>query len=285
MERSLLMNLFEEGLNFNFDVLVEWLITGGLKIIVILIAFAIIKPLGTKAIEAAINRMSQQRNITDGRNKTLQKVAVNLFSYVLLFILIMMLLSAVNIEIGPLLAGAGILGLAIGFGAQGLVSDIVTGFFLLIERQIEVEDYVTAGGYDGVVEEVGIRTTKIRSFDGTLNFVPNRNIVGVANHSRGNMRALVDIGIGYDENIDEALAVLQKVADQFAEDERFVEGPNVLGVQSLGSSDVVIRILGKTENMEQWAVERDMRKAMKEALDAADIEIPFPHQVYIQKES
>ncbi|SDP04693.1 small conductance mechanosensitive channel [Halobacillus aidingensis] len=279
------MNLFEEGLNFNFDVLVEWLITGGLKIVVILIAFAIIKPLGTKAIEAAINRMSQQRNITDGRNKTLQKVAVNLFSYVLLFILIMMLLSAVNIEIGPLLAGAGILGLAIGFGAQGLVSDIVTGFFLLIERQIEVEDYVTAGGYDGVVEEVGIRTTKIRSFDGTLNFVPNRNIVGVANHSRGNMRALVDIGIGYDENIDEALAVLQKVADQFAEDERFVEGPNVLGVQSLGSSDVVIRILGKTENMEQWAVERDMRKAMKEALDAADIEIPFPHQVYIQKES
>ncbi|WP_394219798.1 mechanosensitive ion channel family protein [Halobacillus trueperi] len=285
MERSLLMNLFEEGLNFNFDVLVEWLITGGLKIVVILIAFAIIKPLGTKAIEAAINRMSQQRNIAEGRNKTLQKISVNLFSYTLLFILIMMLLSAVNIEIGPLLAGAGILGLAIGFGAQGLVSDIVTGFFLLIERQIEVDDYVTAGGYDGVVEEVGIRTTKIRSFDGTLNFVPNRNIVGVANHSRGNMRALVDIGIGYDENIDEALAVLQKVADQFAEDERFVEGPNVLGVQSLGSSDVVIRILGKTENMEQWAVERDMRKAMKEALDAADIEIPFPHQVFIQKES
>ncbi|WLR47105.1 mechanosensitive ion channel family protein [Halobacillus litoralis] len=279
------MNLFEEGLNFNFDVLVEWLITGGLKIAVILIAFAIIKPLGTKAIEAAINRMSQQRNIAEGRNKTLQKISVNLFSYTLLFILVMMLLSAVNIEIGPLLAGAGILGLAIGFGAQGLVSDIVTGFFLLIERQIEVDDYVTAGGYDGVVEEVGIRTTKIRSFDGTLNFVPNRNIVGVANHSRGNMRALVDIGIGYDENIDEALAVLQKVADQFAEDERFVEGPNVLGVQSLGSSDVVIRILGRTENMEQWAVERDMRKAMKEALDAADIEIPFPHQVFIQKEA
>ncbi|MBN9652671.1 mechanosensitive ion channel [Halobacillus litoralis] len=279
------MNLFEEGLSFNFDVLIEWLITGGLKIAVILIAFAIIKPVGTKAIEAAINRMSQQRNIAEGRNKTLQKISVNLFSYTLLFILVMMLLSAVNIEIGPLLAGAGILGLAIGFGAQGLVSDIVTGFFLLIERQIEVDDYVTAGGYDGVVEEVGIRTTKIRSFDGTLNFVPNRNIVGVANHSRGNMRALVDIGIGYDENIDEALAVLQKVADQFAEDERFVEGPNVLGVQSLGSSDVVIRILGKTENMEQWAVERDMRKAMKEALDAADIEIPFPHQVFVQKES
>ncbi|CDQ19922.1 mechanosensitive ion channel family protein [Halobacillus karajensis] len=279
------MNLFEEGLNFNFNVLLQWLITGGLKIIVLLIAFAIIKPLGSKAIEAAINRMSQQRNISEGRNKTLQKLTVNIFSYVLFFILIMMLLSTIGIEIGPLLAGAGIVGLAIGFGAQGLVSDIVTGFFLLLERQIEVDDYITAGGYDGVVEEVGIRTTKIRSFDGTLNFVPNRNIVGVANHSRGNMRALVDIGIGYDENIDAAMDVLQKVADDFSEDERFVEGPNVLGVQSLGSSDVVIRILGKTKNMEQWAVERDLRKAMKEALDAADIEIPFPHQVFIQKDA
>ncbi|MFZ0368382.1 MAG: mechanosensitive ion channel family protein, partial [Halobacillus sp.] len=206
-----------------------------------------------------------------------------IFSYSITFIFIVMLLSALSIEIGPLLAGAGIVGLAIGFGAQGLVSDIVTGFFLLSERQVEVGDYVTAGGYDGVVEEVGIRTTLLRSFDGTLNFIPNRNISGVANHSRGNMRALEDIGIGYDENIDQAMTVLKEVADEFANDERFKEGPSVLGVQSLGSSDVVIRILGKTENMEQWAVERDLRKAMKEALDQAGIEIPYPHQVYVTK--
>ncbi|ELK44251.1 mechanosensitive ion channel family protein [Halobacillus sp. ACCC02827] len=279
------MNIFEEGFKFNAAELVDSLISVGLEIIVLLIAFAIVKPLGSKAIGAAIDRMGQQRKLSEGRTKTLHRLCVNLFSYVLIAILIMMLLTAVDINIGPLLAGAGILGLAIGFGAQGLVSDIVTGFFLLLERQVEVDDYVTAGGYDGVVEEVGIRTTKIRSFDGTLNFVPNRNISGVANHSRGNMRALVDIGIGYDENIDEAMAVLQKVADDFASDERFKEGPNVLGVQSLGSSDVVIRILGKTENMEQWAVERDMRKAMKEALDAAGIEIPYPHQVNIRKEA
>ncbi|KHE72003.1 mechanosensitive ion channel family protein [Halobacillus sp. BBL2006] len=277
------MNLFEEGFKFNPTIVVEWLITGGLQILILLIAFAIIKPIGTKAIEAAINRMSAQRKLSEGRNKTLQKLTVNIFSYSLFFILIIMLLSTIGINIGPLLAGAGIVGLAIGFGAQGLVSDIVTGFFILLERQVEVDDYVTAGGYDGIVEEVGIRTTKIRSFDGTLNFVPNRNISGVANHSRGNMRALVDIGIGYDENIDEAMSVLKEVADRFAEDERFKEGPDVLGVQSLGSSDVVIRILGKTENMQQWGVERDLRKAMKEALDQAGIEIPFPHQVYVHK--
>ncbi|MBN8234268.1 mechanosensitive ion channel family protein [Halobacillus kuroshimensis] len=277
------MNLFEEGMQFNLSELVELLIQVGLKVLVLLIGYAIAKPLGRKAIETAINRLSTQRKLSEGRNKTLQKLSVNLFSYALIFILVMMLFSAVGIEIGPLLAGAGIVGLAIGFGAQGLVSDIVTGFFILLERQVEVDDYVTAGGYDGIVEEVGIRTTRIRSFDGTLNFIPNRNISGVANHSRGNMRALVDIGIGYDENIDEAMAVLQKVAQDFQADERFKEGPDVLGVQSLGSSDVVIRILGKTENMEQWAVERDLRKAMKEALDAAGIEIPFPHQVYVHK--
>lgn len=278
------MNIFEEGFVFNPSVIVEWLITGGLKILVLLIAFAIIKPIGTKAIKAAIHRMSTQRKLSEGRNLTLQKLSVNIFSYVLFFILSIMLLSTIGIDIGPLLAGAGIVGLAIGFGAQGLVSDVVTGFFILLERQVEVGDYITAGGYDGIVEEVGIRTTKVRSFDGTLNFVPNRNILGVANHSRGNMRALVDIGIGYDENIDQAMTVLKGVADEFAKDERFLEGPDVLGVQSLGSSDVVIRILGKTANMEQWGVERDLRKAMKEALDQAGIEIPYPHQVYVHKD-
>lgn len=277
------MNLFEEGFKFNPSVLVEWLITGGVEILVLLIAFAIVKPIGRKAIEKAINKVSKQRNISEGRSKTLEKLSVNIFSYALVFILIVMILGAMDIDIAPLIAGAGIVGLAIGFGAQGVVSDVVTGFFLLLERQVEVDDYVTAGGFDGVVEEVGIRTTQIRSFDGTLNFIPNRNISGVANHSRGNMRALVDIGIGYDENIDEAMAVLKDVADRFQDDERFKEGPNVLGVQSLGSSDVVIRVLGKTANMEQWTVERDLRKAMKEALDQAGIEIPYPHQVYVTK--
>ncbi|WP_163530282.1 mechanosensitive ion channel family protein [Halobacillus ihumii] len=278
------MNLFEEGFEFNPSVVVEWLITGGLQILVILIAFAIISPLGKKAIEAAIGRMGKQRKLSEARTKTLEKISVNLFSYALLFVLIVMILSAININIGPLLAGAGIVGLAIGFGAQGLVSDIVTGFFILLERQIEVDDYVTAAGYDGIVEEVGIRTTKLRGFDGTLHYIPNRNIAGVSNHSRGNMRALVDIGIGYEDDMDEAIEVLSKVAEDFAEDPRFKEGPSVLGVQSIGTSDIVIRILGKTANMEQWGVERDMRKAIKEALDAAGIDIPYPHQVNVDKQ-
>ncbi|MCD5322506.1 MULTISPECIES: mechanosensitive ion channel family protein [Pontibacillus] len=258
--------------------------TIAMKIVLVLLVYLIISPIGKKLIQRSLYKAGNNQKLTEARAKTLEKLMINIYSYVLGFILIATIFGLLSIDLAPLIAGAGIIGLAIGFGAQGLVSDVVTGFFLLLEKQVEVDEYVTAGGMNGVVEEIGLRTTKIRSFDGTLNFVPNRHISTVSNHSRGNMRALVDIGIAYDENIDEAMVVLQKVCDEFAQnDERFKDGPNVLGVQSLGSSDVVLRVLGQTENMQQWAVERDLRKRMKEALDEAGIEIPFPHQVYIEK--
>ncbi|MBM7572215.1 mechanosensitive ion channel family protein [Aquibacillus albus] len=280
------MSIFQDGLNINFAELLDLFVTKGFKIAILIITFMIVSPIGKKLITTSLSKASNRENISANRIKTLEKLLLNIYSYVLLFIFIVTLFGIIGLPLGPLLAGAGVLGLAIGFGAQGLVSDIVTGFFILLEKQIEVDEYVTAGGYSGIVEEVGLRTTKIRGFDGTLNFVPNRDIAGVSNHSRGTMRALVDIGISYSDNIDEAMAVLQKVCDEFQEnDHRFVDGPNVIGVQALGSSDVILRVLGKTENMEQWGVERDMRKQIKEALDEAGIEIPFPHQVNINKET
>ncbi|MDC3412759.1 mechanosensitive ion channel family protein [Aquibacillus sp. 3ASR75-11] len=274
------MDLFND---FDITAIVGPVVSNGLKIILLIVAFMIASPIGKKVIKLSIERAGKHHQVNKGRTRTLEKLLINAFSYTLIFLFIAMLLGIFEIEIGPLLAGAGILGLAIGFGAQGLVSDVVTGFFLLLEKQIDVDDYVTTGGFEGIVEEVGLRTTKIRSFDGTLNFIPNRNISGVSNHSRGNMRALVDIGISYEENMDEAMKVLQNVCDEFASDERMKEGPDVLGVQQMGSSDVVLRIIGFTENMEQWAVERDLRKRLKEALDTAGIEIPYPHQVNITK--
>ncbi|MBU9710267.1 mechanosensitive ion channel family protein [Evansella tamaricis] len=256
-----------------------------LQVIVILIAFSIIKGIGKRIITSSFERMTSQRNMSPGRAKTLEKLALNAFTYVLWFILATIVIGIFDYDVTALIAGAGIIGLAIGFGAQGLVSDIVTGFFILLEKQIEVEEYITVAGIDGIVEEVGLRTTKIRGFDGTVHFIPNREIGSVSNHSRSNMRALVDISIAYDENIDQAIVVLQEACDNVAARlETIKEGPNVVGVQTLGDSDVVIRIVAKTANMEQWAVERELRKAMKEALDKNNIEIPFPHQVYIQKQ-
>lgn len=276
------MNEWIEAINWAAIGLI--ILTGLLQIILIFIVYFIIRGAGRRFIAGSIKRMETQRNMSPGRARTLEKLAMNTFSYVLIFILATFIIGIFNYNVTGLIAGAGIIGLAIGFGAQGLVSDIVTGFFLLLEKQLEVDEYVTIAGIDGVVEEVGLRTTRIRGFDGTVHFIPNREIGSLSNHSRSTMRALVDISIGYDENIDEAMVVIQKVCEQFQiEDETIIEGPNVIGVQSLGDSDVVLRVIAKTANMEQWTVERKLRKAIKEALDLNNIEIPFPHQVYIQK--
>ncbi|MCD8508913.1 MAG: mechanosensitive ion channel family protein [Bacillus sp. (in: Bacteria)] len=278
------MNEWIEGIDWSH--ITNTIFASGLQLVVILIVFFIVRAIGRKLITTKFTNLGKQRSMSQGRARTLEKLTLNIFSYILLFVVITFIVDIFNYDVTALIAGAGIVGLAIGFGAQGLVSDIVTGFFILLEKQIEVDEYVTIGGVDGIVEEVGLRTTKLRGFDGTVHFIPNREIGTLSNHSRSNMRALVDMSIAYDENIDQAIAVLQEVCDRIAaEDERIKEGPNVVGVQSLGDSDVVIRIVGKTTNMEQWAVERKLRKAMKEALDANNIEIPFPHQVYVQKET
>ncbi|WP_077325891.1 mechanosensitive ion channel family protein [Virgibacillus siamensis] len=253
------------------------------KMILLVVAYLIIVPIGKKVIEKTLQNAAKGQKSSPGRMKTLEKLLTNVFSYVMMFVLIVMLFSALGVDIGPLLAGAGVVGLAIAFGAQGLVSDIVTGFFVILERQIEIDDYVTTAGYDGVVEEIGLRTTKIRSFDGTLNFVPNRYIEGVANHSRGNMRALVDIGISHYDNLDEALAILKKICGEFENDERFKEGPDAIGVQAIDTSQIVLRVVGQTENGLQWECERDIRKRIKEAFNEKNVDMPLTQHVVLQK--
>ncbi|MFE8703722.1 mechanosensitive ion channel family protein [Cytobacillus sp. FJAT-54145] len=286
---DLLIGLSQLGINledFDFE---AFLIKAGLvllKVILIFIAFFIVKIMGNKLIHKSFQKVQKKEQVSIGRAKTLESLTKNIYSYVLMFVFFVTIFQIFGIDATAILAGAGVVGLAIGFGAQGLVSDVVTGFFLLLEKQMDVGDYVTTASFSGVVEQVGLKTTHIRGFDGTLHYVPNREITSLSNHSRGNMRALVDIGISYDDDIDRAIEVLQATCDKISADEpSIVEGPNVLGVQTLGSSDVVLRIIAKTENMEQWAVERKLRKALKEALDANGIEIPFPHQVYIEKKA
>ncbi len=273
------------NIDYNWGELLNAAIGIAGKTLLLIVLFLIIRPIGKKVIDSTMDKMATRQNLTDGRKKTLHNLLVNIYGYVLFFLFIVMLLGIFDIPIGPLLAGAGIIGLAIGFGAQGLVSDIVTGFFILIEKQIDVDDYVTAGGVDGIVEELGLRTTKIRSFDGTLNYVPNRNIENVNNHTRGNMRALVDFGIAYEENIDQVTAIIQGICDELMNDPRVKEGPDVVGVQSLDESQVTLRVIAQTEKNEQWGVERELRKRIKDALIANNIEIPYPHQINVQKKA
>lgn len=251
-----------------YELLLDWGIIL-VKLIVLIFLYFIVKMIGSKAIKKVFERKSANENFSIGRKKTLQSLISNIYTYFLLFVFIAIVFELFGLDAKALIAGAGIAGLAIGFGAQGLVSDVVTGFFILLEKQIDVDDYITVAGTDGIVEEVGLRTTKIRGFDGSLHFIPNRMIDSVSNHSRGNMRALVDITIDYKNDIDRTMKVLQEACDVLAKEESAIlEGPDVIGVESLSTSDVVIRVICKTKNMEQWNIERKLRKTLKEALMA-----------------
>lgn len=252
-----------------------------LQLILIWIAYLIFKSIGKRMISRTFNRMQENGKMTGGRAKVLERLLLSVLSYVLVFIVIVVIFGIFNLPIGGLIAGAGVVGLAIGFGAQGLVSDIVTGFFILAEKWADVDDYIITAGVDGVVEEIGLRTTKIRDYDGILHFIPNRNIENLSNYSRGDMRALVEIGFAYNHDIDEAFRVAQEVCDNMTEDEEIVEGPNVDGVQTIDNHAIVLRVSAQTENMAQWGIQRKLFKALKEAFDENGIDMPYEYQVNV----
>jgi len=170
----------------------------------------------------------------------------------------------VFIDIGPILAGAGILGLAVSFGAQSLVKDFLSGFFILFENQFAIGDVIEAGGKSGTVEKMTLRVVILRDIKGTIHIVPNSEIKVVSNMTRGWSRAVVDVGITYEEDIDRALAVVRDEAAQFSTDKNWgaqLDGPlEVPGIESLGDSAVVIRTLIKTQPGSQWTVAREFRR-------------------------
>ena len=195
----------------------------------------------------------------------------------------MMILGQLAIDLGPLIAGAGIGGIALGFGAQSIVKDFLSGLFMLIEDQYGVGDVIDLGYATGTVEKVSLRSTTIRDVKGTVWHVPNGEISRVGNYSQLWSRALLDIEVAYDVDLRFAQGVIQRVADDFWEDpewggDELMERPEVWGIQELGASGIAIRLAVKTEPSMQWATERELRLRVKEALDEAGIEIPFPQQ-------
>ncbi|WP_409228431.1 mechanosensitive ion channel family protein [Gudongella sp. SC589] len=246
-------------------------------ILLIFIAIGVIVKVANRIIDRTLTYKSFSKfQISDRRRDTLTNILKKVVKYTLFFIGIVMSLEIFNINTASIIATAGIGGLAIGFGAQSLVKDIITGFFILLEDQYAVGDYVQIDSKEGIVEELGVRVTKIRDFTGELHIIPNSSITVVTNRTRGAMRALVDISIAFEADIDRALEVMERISSEIAEtNDNIIEGPIVLGVASFGSSDVVIRTIAKTKPMEQWAVEREMRKRYKQAFDREGIEIPY----------
>lgn len=192
-------------------------------------------------------------------------------------------LGQLGIDLGPLIAGAGIGGIALGFGAQSVVKDFLSGLFMLIEDHYGVGDVIDVGAATGTVEEVSLRSTTIRDVKGTVWHVPNGEIARIGNFSQLWSRALIDIEVAYDTDLRRAMEVMQRVADEMWEDpewggDELMDQPSVWGIQSLGASGIAVRLAVKTEPSMQWGVERELRLRLKEAFDQAGIEIPFPQQ-------
>lgn len=256
-----------------------------LKIALVLIAVR----LAVKFSALLIDKLFQKQ--VDGKTKadakkvtTMTTLTKSATRYTLYFIGITTILGILNLPVSSLLATAGIGGLAIGFGAQNLVRDIITGFFILFEDQYSVGDYITVNKYSGIVEEIGLRTTKIRDFSGDLHIIPNGNIINVTNHCRGNMRIMFDVDIAYEADVDRAIKVLENYFEEYSKQEpSIVEGPKVLGVQELSAYSVVLRIWATSKPMEQWRISRELKKGIKKALDEAGIEIPYPKSVMINR--
>ena len=198
----------------------------------------------------------------------------------------LLILGEAGVELAPLLAGAGIFGIALGFGSQTLVKDFLSGMFILVEDQFGVGDLVDLDGQTaGTVEAVSLRTTRLRAVDGTVWHVPNGDISRVGNRSQHWSRALLDIDVAYETDIDHAKAVIKRVADEvWKERDDILEEPQVWGVESLGPHSVVIRLVVKTRPSDQYDVSRELRQRLKETFDAEGIEIPFQQQTVCKRE-
>mgnify|MGYP000913663397 FL=1 len=266
----------------NLDAVVEKIIS--VIFISILMYFSI--RIGNKIINKFVDRQVASKtsfSLEPQKALTIGEVLKSVLKYTVYIIGIGSMLYDILAKIPVALASAG--GFAIGLGAQSLVKDLINGFFVLFEDQYGIGDHVTIGKFQGIVESIGIRTTNLRDFTGDLHLIPNGSILEVTNHSRGDIRFIVDVEIAYEENVDTAIEVIKKTSDLFEEKhkDKLRSKVDVLGVLSLNASGVTIRVIGRAVPLSQWEMERELRKEIKEALTRAGIEIPYPKTYIVNK--
>ena len=192
------------------------------------------------------------------------------------------ILDRLRVNTTPILAGAGIIGLAVGFGSQTIVKDLINGLFILFEESIRVGDFVMVGKDGGIVEAVGLRTAKLRDVHGTVHIIPNSSIDSILNYSKVFSRTVMDIGVAYREDVDQVIAVLKEVGEDLQNSPDYgksiLEPLEILGLDRFDDSAVVIRIRFKTKPLKQWGIKREYYRRMKKVFDERGIEIPFPHR-------
>jgi len=283
------LNLFDVDLTFGvpLEELTAWLFAQGLRVVLI----GLLGYFTVRVAELSIKHFEDIVRARAGDNAdkielvervhTISGLVTNAVNIIVLSAASLMMLQELGVNIAPLLTGAGIAGLAVGFGAQNLVRDIISGFFFILEDQVHVGDVVEVNGTSGLVEAVKLRTLVLRDLSGTVHVVPNGEITTLSNKTKEFSYAVLDIGVAYKEDTDHVSAVLHDVGAELKSDSDFnnsiLASLEILGVSEFGDSAVVIKIRIKTRPLKQWMIERELRRRIKKAFDAEGIEIPFPH--------
>jgi len=266
---------------------IPWLLNHGSKILGIVLAAIIINSVGHFFIERAVRRMVTIRQTgTHEAEKKREDTLISVFSGTLRITVwltaALMITAETGLNIGPMLATAGVAGLALGFGAQYLIRDVISGLFIIFENQYRVGDVLCTGGTCGLVEDINLRLTILRDMDGTVHHIPNGEIHVASNLSKDYSRVNLNIGIGYNSDLEKVISVVNKVGKELAEDpawkDSIISPPQFLRVDDFADSAIIIKILGDTQPIKQWDVTGELRKRLKIAFDKAGIEIPFPQR-------
>lgn len=270
-------------------VLYGWIVGSGIRVVAVLAVTAVANMVLVKLATKASAKVLAQRGISQARKKrleTLSRVTSHLITIGVWGCAGLIVLDELKIKIGPLLAGAGVAGLAVGFGAQNMVRDYLSGFLILLENQFGVGDVIKIGDVAGLVESMSLRITVLRDLEGKVHIVPNGEIKVVTNMTKQYAWSVIDVGISYKENVDRVMELMKEVGDELRADRTFgpliLEPMEMLGVEALAESQVTLRCRFKTPPIRQWDVAREYRLRLKKAFDREGIEIPFPHRtVYI----
>jgi small conductance mechanosensitive channel len=283
----------EQELAKMLGLLKDWAYGHVPKIIIIVVgAWIVIRATrlaGKKIIHYTQDDDPATKSEREKRAETLVNIVRNAIKIFIYIVALFMILKEVGVDIAPLLAGVGIAGLAIGFGAQTLVRDFLTGFFILMENQYRVGDVVKIGSHAGLVEKIKLRTTVLRDLEGVVHIIPNGEVQSVNNMTHEWSRVVLNIGVAYKEDVDKVVGILRDVGKKMRQEEPYsqfmLEDPQILGVDDFGDSEVTIKLIAKTCPLKQWEVGRELRRRIKYAFDNEGVEIPFPHRtLFLRKE-
>jgi small-conductance mechanosensitive channel len=267
------------------DNLKEWILKDGLRIVLILILTIVLIKVVQAINSRLFRRFRKDKQESDEEFKkridTLSSIAGSILTICVIIVAIITIMGQLDIPIGPVLASAGIVGVALGFGAQHIVRDVISGFFILLDDQIRVGDVVQISGKGGLVERVNLRMTILRDLAGNVHYVRNGEINVVTNMTKGYSRYVFDIGVAYREDVDEVIEVIKEVDNNLRNDPQFkddiLEPIEILGLDQFADSAIIIKARTKTKPIKQWAVGREFNRRLKRRFDEKDIEIPFPH--------